>query len=215
MLSYGVQYHLNQVLTNLRLYLQIMKYIPIKMRRIMTFRLNPRFWDWGLTIATLLTRPFYPMFLAIMNLLAGQEFVNAMWLQALLFGIFPAMVYLICADSISRAWGVATSLAIGLWGSNTILANSVINTANPKQMMTDFFLAIIISVLLYVTLLWFKGGSHEMEYAFIMGSALALSVYVRYSALILLPIWVILLIIKYRHRVKTGVISGSLISLVS
>lgn len=52
-----------------------------------------------------------------------------------------------------------------------------------------------------------------MRYAFVAGSALGLAAYIRYSALILLPIWIILAIIKYKNQIKKGLITGSMIFL--
>jgi hypothetical protein len=158
-----------------------------------------------------LDRPFYPMFLAIIHLISGQNYANNMIFQAFLFGIFPALVYLICSEIGSRSWGVMTSSAIGLLGFNAIEASNLLTSSNPKQMMTEFPLAIALSLVLYFTIRWLKSKGHSGIYACIVGGLLAASAFVRYAALPLLPIWVIVAIIKYRPTYKKGLIEASLI----
>ena len=143
-----------------------------------------------------LDRPFYPLFLAIIHLISGQDYSANMALQAFLFGVFPAIVYLICAQFGSRKWGVLTSLAITLWGVNAIQVNNILNTSTPKQMLTDFPAAIVLSLVLYVSILWLKQKSNPGIYACVVGGTLAMATFIRYSALILLPIWMIIAFIK-------------------
>jgi hypothetical protein len=157
----------------------------------------------GFDTGTPLDRPFYPLLLAIIHLFSGQNYADNMMLQAFLYGVFPAIVYLICAEMGARRWGFVTSVASGLWGRNFILANNVINTSTPKQMLSDFPLMIVLSLVLLFTIRWLKGGPKEGIYAFITGGLIALSAYVRYSALLLLPLWVILAVVK-RRELRTG-----------
>jgi hypothetical protein len=164
----------------------------------------------GLNSGLPLDRPFYPMFLAIIHLISGQNYANNMMLQAFLFGVFPALVYLICMELGSRSWGVMTSTAIGLLGNNTIQSSNLLTSSNPKQMLTEFPMAIMLSVLLYFTIRWLKSGEHSGIFACITGALLAAAAYVRYAALPLLPIWLIVAVIKYRPAYKKGLIEAAL-----
>jgi hypothetical protein len=157
----------------------------------------------GFDKGTPLDRPFYPLLLAILHLISGQNYADNMILQAFLYGVFPAIVYLICSEMGSRSWGIVTSTAIGLWGRNSILVNNVINTSTQKQMLSDFPLVIMLSLVLFFTIRWLKGGPNEGIFAFVSGGLIALSAYVRYSALLLLPFWIILAVVKKRE-LKTG-----------
>ncbi len=158
-----------------------------------------------------LDRPFYPMLLAIIHLLSGQTYTNNMMLQAFLFGIFPAIVFLICSELGSRSWGVMTASAIGFLGSNAILESNMFTATNPKNMMTEFPLAIMLSLLLYFSIRWLKSETHSGIFACIVGGLLAGAAYIRYAALPLLPIWIIVTFIKYRSVYKKGLIEAGLI----
>ena len=165
----------------------------------------------GFNTGAPLDRPFYPMFLAIIHLISGQIYANNMMLQAFLFGVFPALVYLICAELGSRSWGVMTSSAIMFLGSNAIQASNLLTSSNPKQIMTEFPMAIMFSLVLFFTIRWLKSGSHSGIYACITGGILAAAAYVRYNALPLLLIWVIVAVIKNRPAYKKGLIEAGLI----
>ena len=164
----------------------------------------------GFNTGAPLDRPFYPMFLAIIHLISGQNYANNMILQAFLFGVFPALVYLICAELGSRSWGVMTSSAIALLGTNAIQASNLLTSSNPKQMLTEFPMAIMLSLVLYLTIRWLKSEAHSGIYACIVGGLLAAAAFVRYAALPLLPIWMIVAVIKHRPVYKKGLIEAAL-----
>ncbi len=165
----------------------------------------------GFDAGSPLDRPIYPLFLAMIHLISGQIFTNNMMLQAGLFGIFPALVYLICTELGSRIWGVFSASAISLWGWNAILSNRMLNTSNPKQMLTDFPMAIMLSLVIFVTLKWIKSGKNSGLYALLSGGMLSAAVYVRYSGLVLIPILLIIAINKHRPSYKKGLAEALLV----
>ncbi|GEM_PF-6038843 len=158
----------------------------------------------GLNNGKPLDRPFYPMFLAILHLFSGQDYTGNMHLQAFLFAVLPALIYLICAELNERTWGITSAIAIGFWGFNVISSNDLITTSTPIQMLTDFPLAIILSLVLLFTIRWLKDSSHSTKYALLVGASLSLAAYVRYSALSLLPLWLFIALIKYRRQFRKG-----------
>lgn len=160
-----------------------------------------------------LDRPFYPFFLALLRLFAGQDFINAVTLQAIVFAFFPAIVFLTCLEFTSPGASLASALAVGFWGANSIAANSFLSIANPKQMLTDFFLAVILSLLMLFLVKWFNKDHHNHNFAVAIGCLLGLAAYVRYSALLLIPVVFVLVLLKYRKNLKSGFISLGFISL--
>lgn len=165
----------------------------------------------GFNVGSPLDRPFYPMFLAIIHLISGQDYANNMMLQAFLFGLFPAIVYLICVELGSRSWGLMTASAISFLGANAIQASNLLDSSNPKQILTEFPLAIMLSLVLYLSIRWMKRGAHSGIYACIIGGMLAAAAFVRYSAVPLLPIWMIVAVIKHRPAYKKGLLEAVLI----
>lgn len=165
----------------------------------------------GFDNGTPLDRPFYPLFLAFLHLISGQNYAINVFVQAFLFAIFPALVFLIGTELGSRTWGLAAASAIGLWGYNTILSQSLLNTATPKQLLTDFPLAIALSLILYFSIRWIKDEPRAKVYALITGGFIALASYIRYSALALLPLWMIVALIIWRIDLKKSLLMAALL----
>jgi hypothetical protein len=166
---------------------------------------------YGFNIGKSLDRPFYPMFLALIHLLSGQDYSLNVTLQAFLFGFFPAIVYLLGKELGSRGLGIGASLMVGFWGWNTIIANNFINTSTPKQLLSDFPMAIILCLLLYFTIKWLKVGQYLNQYALITGGLISLAAYLRYSALLLLPFWLLAAILFVKPLKRNGLAAAGLI----
>ncbi len=155
----------------------------------------------GFDNGTPLDRPYYPLFLATIHLFSGQNYEINVTVQAFAYGVLPAIVYLICVEIGSRKWGIITAAAIGLWGINFIQVNNVLNTATQKQLLTDFPTAIGVSLVLYFAIRWCKEGFGANRYALLTGGAIALVSYVRYSALVLLPILSIIVMFQLSKKI--------------
>ncbi len=166
---------------------------------------------YGFDNGTPLDRPFYPLFLAFLHLISGQNYAINVFLQAILFALFPALVFLIGTEMGNRTWGFASATAICLWGYNTILSQSLLNTSTPKQFLTDFPLAIALSLVLFFSIRWIKNESRAKIYALITGGSIALAAYIRYSALALLPLWIIATLIIWRSDIKKSLLMATLI----
>ncbi|NSW52365.1 MAG: hypothetical protein HPY85_07665 [Anaerolineae bacterium] len=156
----------------------------------------------GLDAGTPLDRPFYPTFLAMLHAVIGQNYGRIMAAQAFLFATLPAVLYLIFAELDIRKVGVFSAAMVGLWGINVITANHLISTSTPKLMMTEFPLAVTIVWVLYIGLRWLNSQSHRPQWSLVLGACLALAAYIRYSALLLLPVWVLGGLIKFQFRWK-------------
>lgn len=129
-------------------------------------------------------RILYSAFLTYLHLWFGQEVEKILTIQAILFSIFPAIIYLIGKELHSRAFGVAIAVLISLRGVNAILAATWIDLATPKMMTTDFPTAIGISLFLWFAIKWIKDSS-KLYFAVLAGGALGLSMMLRTNVLLL------------------------------
>lgn len=156
----------------------------------------------GINSGRVLDRPFYPIFLTILHVFCGQSLASNMALQAFIYAALPGLVYMICAESGSRMWGIFSSLVTGFWGLNAINASNILNTSAPKQILTEYPLAIILAVIILLTVRWIKSGMTGYFYPTLIGAIISLSAFIRYSGLSLLPTLMLLVIFKHRRSVK-------------
>jgi hypothetical protein len=165
----------------------------------------------GLNNGLPLDRPFYPLFLAIIHWFSGQSYPTNMLIQASIFAFFPAIIFLIGAELGSRSGGIVAAIAISFWGVNTIQASNWLNTATPKQMLSDFPTAVLLSLVLFLSIKWLKQTDKKFLYACLVGALIALTALIRYSALVLLPVWMVIAFISNNRNPKKGMIEASLL----
>lgn len=148
-------------------------------------------------------RPAYPALLVLEHVLTGQDYDRNMQLQAALLGLFPALIYLIGKNLLSRGAGLAGATVIGMRGVNGILATSTLNLANQKQMLADFPTAVGICAVILLCIHWLQ-SPQKKHLALWAGGLLALTAYLRPTTIGLLPLLLIvpMMIKSYSWRMR-------------
>ncbi len=131
-------------------------------------------------------RPLYSAFLVYLHAAAGQNLETLMAVQAALFAVFPALIYLIGKEMHSRAFGAAAASMILARGINAIVLSNEMDLASPKMMLTDFPAAIGVALLVLLVLRCGKSPSKEILGVWI-GGTLGAILFLRIHALVLLP----------------------------
>jgi hypothetical protein len=161
---------------------------------------NHLFFDRGLYIA----------FLVYLHILGGQNFQQLMALQATLFAVFPALLYLIGKHLHSRAAGILIAALITMRGLNSLTAAAWIDTATFKHMLTDFPTAIGLAVLVLLLLKWLEAPGQNGRYLLWTGGLLGLTSLVRPHVLLLLAPLLLLAAWLYRSRWQHVLVLGTL-----
>jgi len=146
-------------------------------------------------------RPLYSAFLTYLHGFAGQDTAQLMTAQAVVYAVFPLIIYLLGSELHSRTLGVSAATLISLRGVNSIAAATWIDLASPKTMLTDFPTAIGIALLIFFFLKWFKEPAGAY-YAVWAGGMLGLTLMLRTHVLLLLPFLIIYMLISQRFRWK-------------
>lgn len=131
-------------------------------------------------------RSLYSSFLVYLHILAGQDYEKLMAIQAGIFAIFPALIYLIGKSLNIRAVGFAAAI-FAMWrGINSIAASNMIDMANPKMILTDFPAAIGLAIIILLTCEWLKSPAQKSYYPLWIGGAIGFALILRTNILILL-----------------------------
>ncbi|HXQ36221.1 MAG TPA: hypothetical protein VN843_19565, partial [Anaerolineales bacterium] len=131
-------------------------------------------------------RSLYASFLVYLHLLAGQDYEKMMAIQAGIFAVFPALIYLIGRSLNIRAVGLAAA-TVAMWrGINSIAASNMIDMANPKMILTDFPAAIGLAIIILLTCEWLKSPTQKSYYPLWIGGAIGFALILRTNILILL-----------------------------
>ncbi len=157
-------------------------------------------------------RALYSALLTFLHALVGQDVESVLTAQAVVYAVFPALVYLLGRELHSRALGVAAAVLISLRGLNAIIAARWVDTASPKMMLTDFPTAIGVAIFMLFLLKWMKQPS-RLPLAVWAGGSLGLTVMLRTHAFLLLPPVLLFVILYFRPRWKYAALGSLLLVL--
>ena len=157
-------------------------------------------------------RALYSAFLTFLHVIAGQDIHRLMNIQAVVFAVFPVIVYLLGRELHSRALGVSTALLIAMRGANAIVVSKWVDTASPKMMLTDFPTAIGVAAFMLFAIKWVR-EPQKVHHAVWSGGMLGLTIMLRTHVLLLLPTSLLLFFILFRHRLKYAM-AGSFLLII-
>lgn len=145
----------------------------------------------GIRNGTPFDRGLYPALLVFLHSVAGQEYARVMALQAGLYALLPAVIYLLGKRLYNRSLGVSAAALTTLRGLNAIASATWINGANPKLMLSDFPAAVLAALFTLLLVKWLSGGL-RLNGAVPAGGVLGLSILTRTNALLLAPVALLL-----------------------
>ncbi len=144
-------------------------------------------------------RALYSAFLTYLHILFGQDTMQILTMQAIVFAVFPAIIYLLGRELHSRALGVSAGVLMLLRGLNSLVSATWMDLASPKMILTDFAATIGIALFILVFLKWFKDPS-KRHLAVWAGGVLGLTIMIRTNVLLLLPVLFVYIWIVLRPR---------------
>ncbi len=157
-------------------------------------------------------RALYMSFLVYLHLIAGQNYQQLMAVQAAIFAVFPAVLYLIGRRLHSRTAGLVLAALITMRGLTSLDASAWIDTANFKHMLTDFPTAIGVAVFLLLVLGWLEAPRERISSLAWAGGVLGLTSLLRPHVLLLLAGVMLLAWWVYRPQVRQGLMASALAS---
>ncbi len=142
-------------------------------------------------------RALYIAFLTYLHMAFGQNIDLMMTAQAVLFAIFPVLIYLLGRELHGRALGISAAVLISLRGLNSLISSKWIDLASPKMILTDFATAIGVAAFLLFALKWLREPS-KRYLALWAGGMLGLTIMLRTNVLMLIPVLILFLWFRLR-----------------
>lgn len=154
-------------------------------------------------------RPLYSAFIFYLHLLAGQDYTQILALQAFLYGVFPALAYLIGRELHSRSLGMALAILLTLRGWNGLVLGGVIDTSTQKQLLTDFPAAIGLALTVWLALRWAHAPRERWLLVIWLGGVVGLGSFLRPHLLFfLLPALMLTLALFWRSKRTALLLAG-------
>ena len=166
---------------------------------------------YGDTRGEVISKPLYVIYLASLHLLGGLDYEKIIRIQTLILALFPAVLYLIGKQIGNRVLGLGAGLLAIFRELNFIQMSNVANVSNSKLLMTDFPYTLGISIVALLTVIWVKRKQDSPGLLLLLGGMLALNCMLRAQTLILIPLFIFLILIKYWKRWKKVIYSSFLL----
>ena len=164
----------------------------------------------GLNGGAPIDRPLYMFFLFLLHLIVGQNYEIVAGLQAGIFAIFPALIYLIGKNIHRRESGLVAAAFLGFRGINSLIASPWIDNSHIKNLMTDFPTALSLAILALLIILALK--HRNWHYLLWASGVLGLSSYIRSHNLVLFPVVGLAgLLLLWKHTWKRWLLNGMLV----
>ncbi len=161
---------------------------------------NGRFFD----------RTLYIAFAVYLHTFFGQNYEILMAIQAGVFAVFPAVIYLIGKELHSRRAGILVAALASWRGVNALAAMALIDTSTVKHMLTDFPTGLGLAIACLFIIQWLKDPLTNWHKAAWATGALGLTSLLRPHVMVILIIILVIIFIQYLPRWRKSLAIASL-----
>lgn len=165
----------------------------------------------GINNGVFFDRALYMAFLVYLHALAGQDYIQVVAIQAAIYAVFPAILYLLGKAIHSRSFGIILAVLTTLRGINGIAASTMIDLSNQKQMLTDFPAVIFVALIALLIVKWLKSPAQNYLYILWIGGVTGLGIMLRTNLLFLALFAGLLIVFIYWRQKLQGAILGMLL----
>ncbi|CAG1012854.1 hypothetical protein ANRL4_04761 [Anaerolineae bacterium] len=133
-------------------------------------------------------RPLYIVFLAVLHVVAGQNYEHVIVLQSLVFALFPVLLYLLGREFFGRPIGISIALmAILRDYTSNLVSPFTGNISYSKLYLSEIPTAMLLILFLLVGVRWIRSGFPAFS-AFLLGGVLGVAMLIRTQVVVAFPI---------------------------
>lgn len=153
------------------------------------------------TNPTIIRRPMYTFFLALLHLASDGDYTDLLTLQSMLLAVFPALGYLVTRNLSNRLAGFMVA-AFLILREGTALANAeTITISHSKLTMSDFPMAVGVALFTFLVFQALGARPRWAMYALLAGGVMGVFILVRMEVSLLLIVTLAIgLLVLYRSR---------------
>ena len=159
------------------------------------------------------SKPAYSLFLALLHLIAGQDYERVVLLQSLIMGMIPALMFLVTSRLGNRSAGLAAGLLLIFREQNSINLTNEIRVSSVKMLMTESLTLAVILLLVLLFVHWFEEPGKRSPLLIWIGGFLGVSILLRGQMLVLVPFFFLILILVTGKDRASFLRAGSMILL--
>ncbi|MFN8414025.1 MAG: hypothetical protein U0Z26_16715 [Anaerolineales bacterium] len=158
-------------------------------------------------------RPLYIVFLVFLHNLVGQKYDDMIFVQSLVFALFPVLLYLLGKEFFGRPLGGAIAfLAILRDYTSNFVAPFTGNLSYSKLYLSEIPTAMLLVLFLLFGLRWIK-LSFPVLSSILLGGILGTAILIRTQVIVALPIILVFGVLVHPAKSK-GMLKGALLMVI-
>ncbi len=154
----------------------------------------------GMTVV----RPFYVIFLSILHLLTGNDYIALTNLQIVVLALFPAAVFMLGCQLRIPFGGLLAAIWIIFREIYSIRLTPLVQVSNSRLLMSDLPMALLIVLILNALVAWYRAKNRKTLWSLVCGWLCAIGILVRTQTAILIPAIVMIMVFCAVFRKQKG-----------
>lgn len=152
----------------------------------------------GLEYPYFTEKPLYSMFLGLLHLFAGQNYLDTTTWQIAIFACFPVLLYILGVKFGNRFLGTSLALFAAVKEYNAIFSTFKISVSNSRLYLSEFPMAICMVALAISLFFWFSRSGKNKVWILVSGGVLGISSLIRSNPILLLPCIIVFSFFAYK-----------------
>lgn len=163
-------------------------------------------------------RPLHGLYLLALHTVAGQSYEKLVFIQILILGFLPVLMYFLGKSFHNRLSGGISALLLILREANSIALAGTITAAHAKVLLADLLTTLLVMLVVYVAFHWFKSIETSHFGGLGLGGILGLAMLTRLETSVFIVVFLLLLMVvllpKRKFRPFAFQATGFLIGIV-
>lgn len=152
----------------------------------------------------IVVRPIYVLFLSILHLFAGNNYMQLTNLQIIVLAAFPVLVFTLGCQLKKPFAGLLVAIWVALREVYSIRLTPIVQISNSRLLMSDLPTALLVALLLNSIVALLKSAGSRSRWALISGGICGIAVLLRTQMMIFVPVIILIIVIgKIEKREKT------------
>ena len=140
-------------------------------------------------------KPLYMLLLSLFHLIAGLNYSLLTWIQILVLGFIPVILYFLGKKFYSQGFGLFLSVITILRQRNAIILSYKIASVNPKLFVTEVMTLLAIVLIAYIVFLWLR--TQKLWLGAVAGGIVGAASLIRLNPIFLFPVIAFLALVAF------------------
>lgn len=150
-------------------------------------------------------RPLYGFILFVFHKLVGQNYLNVVFLQTVLYAFFPVLLFYLGKRFFSPLVGISLGVLAALRELTALQASPFMEIVHSKLYMTDIWASFFAILITFLVCIWYLEREENNRLLILIGGIMGISLLMRINLLfIFIPIF-FFVFVKFKMKVVFGI----------